>query len=59
MLIGERGNIKAELKRGEHKSLQTDRVILIPVPEEEVACVNKMIAGWSRTIRPSARSLTG
>lgn len=40
--IDGRGNIKAELKRGEHKSLQTDRVILMPGPEEEVAWVNKM-----------------
>ncbi len=42
MLIDERGNIKSELKRGEHKSLQTDRVILMPGPEEEVAWVGKM-----------------
>jgi hypothetical protein len=42
VLIDERGSIKAELKRGEHKSLQTDRVILMPGPEEEVAWVNKM-----------------
>ena len=42
VLIDERGNIKAELKRGEHKSLQTDRVILMPGPEEEVAWVNTM-----------------
>ena len=42
VLIDERGNIKAELKRGEHKSLQTDRVILMPGPEEEVAWVNRM-----------------
>ncbi|WP_202924041.1 hypothetical protein [Rhodovulum sulfidophilum] len=30
------------MKRGEHKSLQTDRVILMPGPDEEVAWVNKM-----------------
>jgi hypothetical protein len=42
VLVDERGNIKAELKRGEHKSLQTDRVILMPGPDEEVAWVNKM-----------------
>ncbi|MEP4035555.1 MAG: hypothetical protein ABJM30_03460, partial [Pseudophaeobacter sp.] len=41
VLVDERGNIKAELKRGEHKSLQTDRVILMPGPDEEVAWVNK------------------
>jgi len=27
--------MKAELARGEHKSLQTDRVILMPGPEDE------------------------
>jgi len=42
VLVDERGTIKAELKRGEHKSLQTDRVILMPGPEEEVAWVSKM-----------------
>lgn len=42
VLLDERGNIKGELKRGEHKSLQTDRVILLPGPEEEVAWVNRM-----------------
>ena len=41
VLIDVRGNIKAELKRGEHNSLQTDCVILIPGPEEEVVWVNK------------------
>ena len=30
------------MKRGEHKSLQTDRVILMPGPEEEVGWVGKM-----------------
>ena len=42
ILIDERGHIKSELKRGEHKSFQTDRVILMPGPEEEVAWVTKM-----------------
>ena len=42
MLIDERGKIKAQLKRGEHKSLQTDRVILMPGPKEEVTWVNRM-----------------
>ena len=42
VLVNERGEIKGELKRGEHKSLQTDRVILMPGPDEEVAWVNKM-----------------
>jgi DNA invertase Pin-like site-specific DNA recombinase len=38
-LVDEHGEPKAELKRGEHKSLQTDRVILIPGPAEEVETV--------------------
>jgi hypothetical protein len=36
MLIDQNGQQKAVLKMGEHKSLQTDRVILIPGPDEEV-----------------------
>ena len=36
LLIDEQKRPKGELKRGEHKSLQTDRVILVPGPTEEV-----------------------
>ena len=39
VLIDEHGEQKATLKRGEHKSLQTDRVILVPGPTEEVKTV--------------------
>lgn len=39
VLVDERGAVKAELKRGEQKSLQTDRVILVPGPDEEVQTV--------------------
>jgi len=42
MLIDEQGNPKGELRRGEHKSLQTDRVILIPGPDEEIEIVNSV-----------------
>jgi len=38
-LIDEHGAIKGVLVRGEHKSIQTDRVILTPGPDEEVALV--------------------
>lgn len=38
-LIDQNGSSKGELKRGEHKSLQTDRVILVPGPLEEVETV--------------------
>jgi DNA invertase Pin-like site-specific DNA recombinase len=36
LLIDEQKNPKSELTRGQHKSLQTDRVILVPGPDEEV-----------------------
>ena len=39
MLVDQGGVQKAVLKMGEHKSLQTDRVILVPGPEEEVTWV--------------------
>jgi len=42
VLVDERGTLKGELKRGEKKSLQTDRVILTPGPDEEVTWVGKM-----------------
>lgn len=39
VLVDQQGNTKAELHRGEHKSLQTDRVILKPGPEREIKIV--------------------
>ena len=42
MLIDIEGKPKGLLKRGEHKSLQTDRVILVPGPEEDVSIVRHM-----------------
>ncbi|TXH65014.1 MAG: recombinase family protein, partial [Lysobacteraceae bacterium] len=44
-LIDQTGNPKADLDRGEHKSLQTDRVILVPGPEDEQRIVN-LIYQW-------------
>lgn len=41
-LIDENGAAKAVLGRGEHKSLQTDRVILTPGPAEEISIVQEM-----------------
>ena len=41
-LIDHTGALKGELSRGEHKSLQTDRVILQPGPDTEVALVNRI-----------------
>ena len=42
VLLDQSGAIKAELSRGEHKSLQTDRVILVPGSDAEVATVNQI-----------------
>lgn len=45
VLIDQHGAVKGELARGEHKSLQTDRVILVPGPDNEVRIVN-LIYKW-------------
>ncbi len=42
VLVDQHGSVKAELTRGEHKSLQTDRVILMPGPDEEIRHVLQM-----------------
>src|SRR3546814_13897185 len=42
MLIDQGGEQKGVLTRGEHKSIQTDRIILVPGPEEEVETVRWM-----------------
>jgi DNA invertase Pin-like site-specific DNA recombinase len=39
MLIDQSGVRKGELARGEHKSIQTDRVVLVPADASEVATV--------------------
>jgi DNA invertase Pin-like site-specific DNA recombinase len=45
VLIDQHGIMKSELRRGEHKSLQTDRVILMPGPDSEIRIVN-LIYNW-------------
>jgi DNA invertase Pin-like site-specific DNA recombinase len=42
VLIDQNGEKKAILKRGEQKSLQTDRVVLVAGPDEEVAVVRRI-----------------
>ncbi|SMX36752.1 Recombinase [Octadecabacter ascidiaceicola] len=46
MLIDEMGNQKGVLVRGEHKSIQTDRVTLVPGPAEEIAVVNQIFQNF-------------
>jgi DNA invertase Pin-like site-specific DNA recombinase len=41
-LVDQYGTAKQILTRGEHKSLQTDRVILIPGPEDEIQIVREI-----------------
>ncbi|MCX7140547.1 MAG: recombinase family protein [Proteobacteria bacterium] len=45
ILVDQKGSVKSELARGEHKSLQTDRVILTPGPDDEVRVIN-LIYKW-------------
>jgi len=41
-LIDQTGLAKGDLTRGEHKSIQTDRVVLVPGPPEEIKTVRWM-----------------
>src|SRR4051812_11860503 len=41
-LIDQAGAAKGELSRGEHKSIQTDRVVLVPGPPDEIDTVRWM-----------------
>lgn len=41
-LIDQTGAAKAQLERGEQKSIQTDRVVLVPGPAEEIETVRSM-----------------
>lgn len=41
-LVDENYNAKGLLSRGENKSIQTDRVILIPGPEREIATIHRI-----------------
>jgi DNA invertase Pin-like site-specific DNA recombinase len=48
LLVDENGVPKGELSRGEHKSITTDRVILIPGPTEEIATVREVYRRFVR-----------
>jgi DNA invertase Pin-like site-specific DNA recombinase len=62
MLIDEGGEPKGALRMGEKKSIQTDRVILVPGPEDEVETVRRvyrLFLDERRTEREIARTLNG
>jgi len=42
VLVDERGDRKAELRHGQRKSLQTDRVVLVPGPDHETETVRRI-----------------
>jgi len=54
MLIDETGNQKGVLTRGEHKSIQTDRVTLVPGPDDEIAVVNQISRSFVDDNKPEA-----
>jgi DNA invertase Pin-like site-specific DNA recombinase len=55
VLIGENGERKVELARGEHKSLQTDRVVLAPGPAGEVEIVRDIYRQFIEDGKPESR----
>jgi DNA invertase Pin-like site-specific DNA recombinase len=44
VMIDQSGEFRGELKFGEHKSISTHRVVLVPGPEHEIQIVNSMYA---------------
>ncbi len=51
MLVNHHGEPKGLLERGEQKSLQTDRVILVPGPEDELGVVRWMFDQFTQAGR--------
>ncbi|MBN9219242.1 MAG: recombinase family protein [Mesorhizobium sp.] len=58
VLVDQTGNRKAELARGEHKSIATDRVVLVPGPAGEVTLVQQ-IYRWFVEDRLGERQIAG
>lgn len=54
-LIDQTGSIKGELRIGEHKSIQTDRVLLAPGPAEEVEIVQYIYRSFVNDNLPEQR----
>nr|WP_290753332.1 recombinase family protein [Amaricoccus sp.] len=50
------GTPKGELTKGEHKSIQTDRVVLVPGPPEEVSTVQWMYRAFVVDAKPEGES---
>jgi DNA invertase Pin-like site-specific DNA recombinase len=56
MLLDVSGKPKGVLRRGEHKSLQTDRVVLVPAPEDDLAIVREIYSRFTHRL-DSERSI--
>ena len=54
MLLDQAGQPKGLLKRGEHKSLQTDRVILVPGAQEEIDVVHSIYQRFVKEAKSEA-----
>lgn len=54
MLVDEQGQPKGQLQRGQQKSIQTDRVVLVPGPEDEQATVRWIYNAFVNEGRPEA-----
>jgi DNA invertase Pin-like site-specific DNA recombinase len=52
MLIDQSGARKGALARGEYKSIQTDRIVLVPGPPEEVETVRWMFRAFAEEGKP-------
>src|SRR5271170_5691135 len=51
-LIDQAGIAKGELTRGEHKSIETDRVVLVPGPSEEIDTVRWVYRSFVKQGKP-------
>jgi len=58
-LVDEDGDPKSELAVGEHKSIQTDRVVLIPGPDDEIEVVRGIYESFTRFDRTEAEIAAG
>jgi DNA invertase Pin-like site-specific DNA recombinase len=57
-LIDQGGAPKSQLARGEHKSIQTDRIILIPGPEQEIETIRFIYESFVGAARSEAEIAT-
>jgi DNA invertase Pin-like site-specific DNA recombinase len=55
MLVDQSGHPKGELLRGEHKSIATDRVILVSGPADEIAVVREIYESFVRLGKTEAQ----